>query len=89
MILITDLVPQPTSRARFTNGRLGGTAKRMGRGTMTRRDIGCAAFGIFVILCATAFGLLGGFGIKEIAILSIGGGSVFYATMWLIDRPPT
>jgi hypothetical protein len=58
---------------------------------MTPRDVGRAPFGIFVIssAMAAAFGLLGGFGIKDIAILSIVGGGVFYATMRLIDRPPT
>ena len=57
---------------------------------MTPRDIRRAPLGIFVISCAmaVAFGLLGGFGIKYIAILSIVGGGVFYATMRLIDRPP-
>jgi hypothetical protein len=36
---------------------------------------------------AVALGFLAGLGIKEITILSIVGGGVFYATMRLIDRP--
>jgi hypothetical protein len=36
---------------------------------------------------AVALGFLAGLGIKDIAILSIVGGGVFYATMRLIDRP--
>jgi hypothetical protein len=58
---------------------------------MTPRIIGRTAFGIFVIFSATAwaFGLLGGFGIRDIAILSVVGGGIFFATMRLIDHPPT
>ena len=58
---------------------------------MTPRDVGRAAFGIFVIFSATAtaLSLLTGLGITDIAVLSIVGGGVFYATMRLIDRPPT
>jgi hypothetical protein len=53
--------------------------------------LGARLLEFFVIFSAMAgaFGLLGGFGIKDIAILSIVGGGVFYATMRLIDRPPT
>lgn len=50
-----------------------------------------AAFGFFWILGTTAavLGLLGGFGVRDIAIFSIVAGGIFYATMQLIDRPPT
>jgi hypothetical protein len=58
---------------------------------MTPRGIGRATSGIFVILSATAaaLGLFARFGIEDIAILSVVGGGVFYATMRLIDRSPT
>jgi hypothetical protein len=85
MTLMDDLVPRAACRDQMADLM----ELKYWDGAMIRRDIGRAAFGIFVIFSATAFGLLGGFGIKKIAILSIGGGGVFYATMWLIDRPPT
>jgi hypothetical protein len=50
------------------------------------------ALGFFLIFSATTatLGALGGFGIiKDIAILSIVGGGISYATMRLIDRFPT
>jgi hypothetical protein len=57
-------------------------------GTMTPRVMRRTVFGSFLIFGATAavLGFLGGFGIiKDIAILSIVGGGVSYATMRLID----
>ena len=58
---------------------------------MTPRTIGRAAFGIFMIFSATAaaLGLLTGLGITDVVVLSIVGGGMFYATMRLINRPPS
>jgi hypothetical protein len=58
---------------------------------MTFMDIKRTAFGFFVIFIGTAatLGLVDGLSITDVAILSIVGGGVFYATMRLIDRPPT
>jgi hypothetical protein len=57
---------------------------------VTPHDIGRAGLGLFVTLSvAVAFDFLAGLEVKDIAILGIVGGGVFYATMRMIDRPPT
>ena len=54
---------------------------------MKSRSMRRTALGFFLIFSATAAVL--GFGIKEIVIFSIVGSGIFYATMQMIDRPPT
>jgi len=55
---------------------------------MTPRELGRVVFSLFVIFSATmsALSLLYGFGVRDVTVLSIVGGAVFFGTMRLIDR---
>lgn len=58
---------------------------------MKARDAVRTVFGLFVIFSAfaAALNLLWGIGVRDVTLLGVVSGLVFYATLRMIDRPPS